>query len=71
MTNIWKYKSGEKVRITDVDGVIYFGNVLDITDVEERSDLERQEDGIGIIIADGKHIEFYKSDIKDIRAVGQ
>ena len=66
MINIWKYEIEDKLRITAVDDSVFEGYVIDITDVGERSDLEEQEDGISIATADGRHIEFYQSDIKNI-----
>jgi len=57
---------GDKVRLVDVDGDVFDGIVSDVTEVQERSDLERQEDGICIIVADGRHIEFYENDIKSV-----
>ena len=40
---------GDKVRIIDVEGDEFDGIVECVTDSEERSDLEKQEIGIGII----------------------
>ena len=57
---------GDKVRVIDIDDDVFEGIVECVTDSEERSDLEKQEIGIGIIIGDGKHIEFYESEIKEI-----
>ena len=65
----WKQCTyGDKVRIVDVDGGITEGIVEHVAAAEERSDLEKQEDGIGIITHAGQCLEFYESDIKEISA---
>ncbi len=71
MINIWAYEPGDKLRITAIDGAVFEGRVLDITEVGERSDLEKQEDGLGLATADGRHIEFYVSDIKNIELLAR
>ena len=60
---------GDKVRIIDAEGDAFDGVVQCITSVEERSDLEIQEDGIGIITDDGRHIEFYQSEIAEVQII--
>jgi len=60
---------GDKVRIIDIDGGVFDGIVECVTGLEERSDLEKQEDGIGIITNDGRHIEFYQSDIAEVQEI--
>ena len=71
MISIWSYYPGNKVRIVDVDGNTTIGIVECVTEVGERSDLEKQEDGIGIITEDGRHIEFYESDIIEISVIDE
>ena len=66
MINWKKCIYGDKVRVIDIDGDVFEGIVECITDSKERSDLEKQEIGIGIITNDGRHIEFYESEIKNI-----
>ncbi len=69
MTNVWKYAEAERIRITDIDGDMFEGKVTDVTDREERSDLEKQEDGITLWTDDNKLIEFYQSEIKLIEVL--
>ena len=69
MINIWKFTIGDKIRIKAINDIIFTGLVEAITDAEERSDLERQEDGIYIATEDGKHIEIYQSEIKEISKI--
>ena len=38
MIDIWKYRSGNFIKLTDVDGKIYFGQVLEVWDKEEFED---------------------------------
>jgi len=66
MINIWNYTIGDNLKIIDNKDIIITGHVEAITDIEERSDLERQEAGIYIITDDGRHIEIYESEIKEI-----
>ena len=69
MINIWKFTIGDRIKIKADNDIIFTGIVEAITDVEERSDLERQEDGIYIITEDGRHIEIYESEIKEISKI--
>ncbi len=66
MINIWKYNAGDAVRITAITGEILEGRIECLTEAEERSDLERQEDGLGLDTYDGRHLEIYQSEVKDI-----
>ena len=66
MINIWEYNIGDKVRILANNNIIFIGCIEAITDIEERSDLDIQEDGIYIITENGRHIEIYQSEIKEI-----
>jgi len=66
MINIWKYDVGEKLQILTMKNAVFVGYIEAITDAGERSDLEKQEDSLGIITDDGRHIEIYQSEIKSI-----
>jgi len=57
------------VRIIDIDGDVFEGSVTEVTDRGERSDLEKQEDGITIFTKDKRLIEFYISEIKSIELI--
>ena len=57
---------GDRIRIINVVGNVFEGIVEHVAAAEERSDLEKQEDGIGIITEYGRHIEFYESEITDV-----
>ncbi len=65
MINLWKYGYGGKVKIINIVGETFTGMAREVTDMEERSDEERQENGI-TIECDGALIEFFKSEIKSI-----
>lgn len=69
MTNWKKCTYGDRVRLTDVDGDVFEGIVESVIALEERSDLEKPEDGIDIIVEDGRHIGFYESEISEIVVV--
>ena len=68
LINIWKYQDADKVIITDIDNKMYIGNVVEVIDAEEKSDIEKSEDSIVIDIS-GTHIEFLQSEIKVISSV--
>lgn len=57
MINLWKFEYAGMVKLTDTDGYIYIGDAQEVTDIGERSDLERMEDGITLFI-EGKYVEF-------------
>lgn len=65
MVNLYKYEYCGKVKITDIDGRIFIGEAQEVTDEGDRSDLEKQEDGL-TISSNGQLIEFYVSDIMSI-----
>jgi len=66
MVDIWIYNDGDRIRISDIDDETFEGRVWCITEKSERSVLEKQEDGICLQTDDGRHIEFYLSEIKSI-----
>ena len=65
MINLWEYEYCGKVKLVDIDGRSYIGDAQEVTDKEERSDLEKQEDGITVNV-DGNIVEFYISEIDSI-----
>lgn len=65
MINLWDYEYGGRVKIVDIEGNIFSGEALEVTDLEERSEDEKKEDGI-TIQSDGALIEFYQSEIETI-----
>lgn len=65
MINIWEYSDAKRVRIVTNTGT-YEGLVDDICDVEDKSDLEPQEDSICIVVENGAHIDILQSAIKSI-----
>lgn len=68
MINLWEYEYCGKVRVVDIDGNLFTGEALEVTDAGEHSELEKQEDGI-TIQSNGKLIEFYQSEIVSIEKV--
>lgn len=48
MINLWGFTDTKRIRIADIDGDIFEGNIIDITDSGDRSDLEPDEDCITI-----------------------
>ena len=69
MINIWDYQDANRVRITDVDGQVFEGNVISVDDAEESSDLEKAEDNISIMTDDGRYIGIYQSEIAKIDVI--
>jgi len=66
MINIWEYSVGDRVKITADNGSVFAGKIDSLIDSEECSDLEKQEDNIGIATDDGRYVDIYQSEIKEI-----
>lgn len=67
MINIWEWAYKDNIRITTVDGQVYDGSVIDITDVEET--YGDPEDSITLEQKSGRIIGFYPSEIKSIENI--
>lgn len=69
MTNVWIAKDANSIKLTTIDGQVFSGIVVDITDVgEESEDYGFGEDSITINCS-GKHIVFPQSDITSIEII--
>lgn len=68
MIRLGEYEYCGMVKIVDTEGRTFIGKAQEVTDEGDRSDLEKQEDGI-TIAADGKLIEFYRSEIASIEKI--
>ncbi len=68
MVNVWNFSDCNIVEIIDTDGNSFVGKIIDITDAEDKSDLEEYEDSITIKVGQN-HIEFLQSDISKITIV--
>lgn len=68
MINLWEYQNAKKIKIIDIDGQVFIGNIVDITDSEEYASEDITEDGITISSND-VHIEFMQSEIKTIEII--
>lgn len=66
LIDILKYKDAETVEITDVDGVVFTGKVIEIIYPEDKTDLEEKEYSI-VIRSDDAEIEFLQSEIQAIK----
>lgn len=66
MVNVWNYVNSKKVKITDIDGNVFSGSVVCVTDAEEN---ETEEDDITIQIGEETIIGFPQSEIKEIEAI--
>ena len=65
LIDILKYKDAESVTITDIDGEVFSGEVIEVIFPEEKTDLEEKE--FSIVIRSGtSEIEFLQSEIKSI-----
>lgn len=69
LINLWNFADARRVKITDVDDNIFEGNVVEITDSDERSDLEPEEDCI-TIATDKGNIQFENTEILKIDILG-
>lgn len=65
MVNIWDFVNAKKVKITDVDGNEFSGNVVAIFDKDETYD---EEDSMDISV-NGKCMGFFPSEIKKIEKI--
>ena len=68
MIDILKYKDAEAVEITDIDGVLFAGKVIEIIYPEDKTDLEEKEYSI-VIRSDDAEIEFLQSEIRAIKVI--
>lgn len=66
MINIWNFVNSKKVKITDIDGDIFIGNVICVMDTEENGS---DEDDITIQVDKDKIIGFVQSEIKKIEDI--
>lgn len=66
MINIWNFVNSKKVKITDIDGNIFIGNVICVIDTEENGS---DEDDITIQVDKDKIIGFLQSEIKKIEDI--
>ncbi len=71
MIDIWKYQNADWLRITDVDGNVWEGLLIEMVDAGDRTDIGPQGDGIVISTADGRDVEFLPSEIKNIEEIKQ
>ena len=71
MINIWAYNVGDRVKIIADNDAVFIGIIDSLIDSEECSDLENQEDNIGIVTDDRRHIDIYQSEIKSIERIIQ
>jgi len=62
MVNLWDYY-GQYVKIIDVDGDVFIGDVLDVASAE---DVEGDEDDLSLELSDGRIFGFSPSNIKSI-----
>lgn len=65
LIDILKYKDAESVTITDIDGEVFSGEVIEVIFPEEKTDLEEKEYSI-VIRSSNSEIEFLQSEIKKI-----
>lgn len=63
--NIWDFNY-QKVRLTDKDGDIFVGSIIDISPAEDE---DLGEDCAALELSDGRIIGFYESEIKSIEVI--
>lgn len=63
MVDVWNYVNSKKVKITDIDGEIFVGDVVCVMDSEENG---TNEDDITIQINKETIIGFSQSEIESI-----
>lgn len=62
MMNIWNYIY-KSIRLTDIDGVVFVGEVIDIS---AKEDAGETEDSLTLELANGQILGFAPSEIKEI-----
>lgn len=65
MVNIWEFVNAKKVRITDIDGKEFVGDIVAMFDKEETYD---DEDSVDLYV-NGEDIGFLQSEIKNIEVL--
>lgn len=65
MVNIWEFANAKKVKITDIDGKEFIGDIVAMFDKEETYD---DEDSIDISVND-VIVGFLQSEIKSIEMI--
>lgn len=65
MMNIWNYIY-KSIRLTDIDGAIFVGEVIDIS---AKEDTGEAEDSLTLELANGQIIGFAPSEIKEIKVL--
>lgn len=65
MVNIWEFVNAKKVRITDIDGKEFIGDIVAMFDKEETYD---DEDSVDLYV-NGEDIGFLQSEIKNIEVL--
>lgn len=65
MINIWDFTNVKKIKLTDLDGQEFVGDVVAIFDKEETYD---EEDSIDLSV-NGGIIGFLQSEIKNIEVI--
>ena len=63
--SIWDFNNRD-VRLTDTDGDVFFGTIIEISPAEDE---ERGEDCVSLESDDGRIIGFYTSEIKSIERI--
>lgn len=66
MVNVWDYVNAKKMKITDIDGREFVGNLIAVMDTEESGEAE---DDITIQVDDVTIIDFLQSEIEKIEVV--
>jgi len=66
MIKVWDYQDANIIKITAIDGQVFTGRLIEVTDVEDESpDYGYKEDSI-TIEAEGREISFPQSEILSI-----
>lgn len=65
MMNIWNYIN-KPIRLTDIDGAVFVGDVIDIS---AKEDTGEAEDSLTLELANGQIIGFAPSETKEIKVL--
>lgn len=66
MVNVWDYVNAKKLKITDIEGKEFVGDLVAVMDTEENGEAE---DDITIQVDDATTIGFLQSEIEKIELI--
>ena len=66
MINLYQYEYAGRVKLLDIDDKTWLGEACDMTSREDQSEDDKYEDSLTIKTDDGRYVDFFESEIKEI-----